>query len=69
MKLSKGQKEIVEELMGGGVIWILGTHPYIAKKDNEGRMKSEPLHLKTFNKLCELGIIQKKEDGRWHLKA
>lgn len=69
MKLTKAQQKVAEELMNEGVIWQIGTHPYIARRDNEGRVKSSPLNMKTFNALLENNIIEKREDNKWYLKV
>lgn len=69
MKLTKAQQQVAEELMNQGVIWKLGSHPYIARRDKEGRMKSSPLNLKTFNALIEHNIIEQREDSKWYLKV
>ena len=68
MKMTKKQQEVVDLLMNGNVIWLLGNYPYIAMKAKDGSIKSVKLHKKTFEHLANANIIQKKEDNRWYLK-
>jgi hypothetical protein len=67
MRLSKTQIKIVNELQNGGYIWEAGGFPYLAIKDNEGRIKSSPVHGKAFSALVKYGVICQTENKRWKL--
>lgn len=66
MRLSKKQNAVVEELMNGGSIWAAGEHYYLATVDKDGRVKSTPVHKKTFDAIESL--LEKNHEGRWVLK-
>lgn len=67
MRLSKTQMKIVNELQNGGFIWMAGGYPYLATKDNEGRVRSSPVHGKAFTALTEHGIIRQDGVNKWVL--
>jgi ribosomal protein S8 len=65
MRLSKAQLKIVAVLQNQGWIWQAAGMPYLAVNE-DGRVKSTPMHNKVFTTLKEHKII-KQVDNKWVL--
>ena len=69
MRMSKRHLQIIDALQYGGHIWTAGNHAYLARKDEDGRFKSELLHGKIFETFKSEGIISVGlKSNIWRLK-
>jgi len=66
MRLTKAQKRIIDEILNGGYIWYVGDFPYLAVKDDNGRIKSESIKKSIATRLKDLGLITRIEgENTW----
>jgi len=69
MRFSQNQLKVIEELhSAGSFIWYAGDFCYLACVDNNGRVKSKHLNIKTAKVLHDSGLLKKEGDNKWVLK-